>query len=98
MTYIILSTNTGYGLKYLLKCSLCYIPSAKLSYIPIAQHDVWWSAGVLMSYVLPPYLNEINTFSYDILWLASQLPPDQQEEQQYSAWCCNVRLKDICLL
>ena len=69
MTHIVLSTNTGYGLKYVLKYSLHYIPPTKLCYVPIAQHDVGWSSGVQMSYILLVYLSEINTFSYDILWL-----------------------------
>ena len=71
--------NTKYsyfkwGLKYLLKlckCSLHYIPPAKLCYVPIEQHDIGWSAGVQMSYIFQLFQNKRNTFLFDILWLAA---------------------------
>ena len=46
VTHIVLSISNKYGLKYVLKYSLHYIPPAKLSYDLIVQYDVGWLSRV----------------------------------------------------
>ena len=43
-------------------CAIDQLSMLKLHYVPIAQCNVGWSAGVQMSYILPPYLSKTNTF------------------------------------
>ena len=68
-------------------------PLAKHHYIPIAQHDVRQLAVIQMSYVLLPYLSEINTFSYNMLWLAGHHPTSGKNNKAVNVW-----LKDVFLL
>ena len=49
-------------------------PPAKVCYVPIVQHDVGWAAGVQMLNILPAFQHKINSFSFDILWLAGHHP------------------------
>ena len=79
MTYIILSINTGYGLKYLLKCSLHYIPPAKLHYVPIVQHDVRGPNNMCFS-----ALSQQDKHFFIQHSVVGKLLPDQWEEQQGS--------------
>ena len=44
---------------------------AKLGYVPKAQYDVRWSAGVQMSSGLLPFQSNLNTFVFNILWSTS---------------------------
>ena len=72
-------------MKYLLKlwkCSLCY---AKLCYVPIAQHDVGWLAGVQMSNISGFF--RVKETLFHLTFMVSWPPPNQQEEQQGSEWC-----------
>ena len=45
-------------------------PPTKLCYVPIVQHDVGQLARVQMSNGLLPLQSKINTFAFNIMWLA----------------------------
>ena len=68
---------------------------AKLYYVPIVQHDVGQSAGVQMSNILPAFQCEINTFSFNILWLASHYPTCRKNNKAVIAVVNEILLKRI---